>query len=217
MSKNSNKKSNKAKGGRNKKKNPTNGPPFPAVSRLPSRYPAAVGDEAVVRIHTASILAAPGAAPFIKTGLIILGRGTSSTGYEFLSSLSTLFNSLSLVYTKFMISEIRVSVRATGVGGNANTFLAISYIPSNSTTDSPPTGLNEVSQSTHYCESSLGTVGEVRVQPCMYYNDWRDCNDLDDGDKQAGVLQYYGSGSDANVTIGIIDITATVHFCGLRG
>lgn len=184
---------------------------------LPTSYPNAPGDQARINFKTTSLI---GIAPAtsITTGLIVLGQGTSVTGITYLNSVSALFAANIGCYSKYMVESLTVELRATGVGGSANTFVAASYIPSNTSHDAVPTNLSEVSQSNNYAESALGTVGKFTVRPCEYYNDWRNTNNADDADQQAGLIQIYGSGSSSSAgeTAGVITISGVVHFCGLR-
>jgi hypothetical protein len=187
-------------------------------TNIPSRFPRAFGDELTANFKFSSIITIPANQSYF-TGLIVLGKGSPSSGYEFLSHLSSLFSANSQVYTRWLISDLRVEVRATGVGGTANTFIAASYIPSNSSTDSPPNNLAELSNSMHYAESSLGTVGAFRLNCTDYFNDWRQVVDSDDGDAQMGLIQLYSSGVSSTTAVqtgGVVTVSGRLHFCGLK-
>ncbi len=184
---------------------------------IPTRYPMALGDTMVVPFRFSQVLTTT--PPNITvTTLMVLGSGTSTTGYAFLNDLCSPFKGLQPINTSWMITDLAVEVRATGVGGTANTFIAASYLPSNSTLESPPTDLAEVSQAVHYCESSLGTVGRMRIRPTDYFNDWRQTTDSDDSDSQCGVIQLYGSGAGGStpVSTGVVTVSGTLIFCGFR-
>jgi len=184
---------------------------------LPTHYPSAPGDQARMNFTTAAILTIP-AGDFIRGELIALGQGTSTTTLTYLSGMSALFNANIQCYSRFMVESLEVEVRATGVGGTANTFIAASYIPSHTSLDAVPSSLNELAQSNHYAESSLGTIGNFRVRPCDYFNDWRSAAGAADSEKQAGLIQIYGSGpgTSSAVTAGVITVRGVIHFCGLR-
>jgi len=184
---------------------------------LPSRYPNSIGDDATVNFKFTSIVTIA-ASSFDTYGNIVLGTGTDTPGISYLSGKSLLFFANQQCYSRFMISDLNVEVRATGVGGNANTFVACSYIPSTTDVDLVPTSLSEVSQAAHYAESSLGTVGRLRVRPCDYFNDWKVCENADASARQVGLIQVYGSGSVTSTgqSAGVITVSGTIHFCGLR-
>ncbi len=184
---------------------------------LPSSYPSAVGDTMVVPFKFTDLVSVPSGSA-VTTGLLVLGSGTSSTGYTFLSDACAPFGALYKITTRWMLTDLKVQVRATGVGGTANTFIAASYIPSDTTRDNPPADLGELSNAHHYCESSLGTVGGFTVQPTQYFNDWRQCSDPDNSDAQAGLIQVYGSGTPGSsaVTAGVVTVSGVLHMCGLR-
>lgn len=191
------------------------------VVRLPNHYPRAIGDEAIIPFHATDLIIIPGStggSTNTVAELLVLGKGTSTTGYTFLNSVSSVFSANAVCYSRWMVTNLKVVVRATGVGGTANTFVAASYIPSNSTVENPPVSLAELSQSNHYAESSLGTVGSFVVNPADYFNDWRQITDTDDSDAQAGVIQLYGSGVGGTgaQTAGVVSISGNLHFCGLR-
>jgi len=203
------------KNGRKNRKKQRNG--YVGMLGLPSRYPSAPGDQARMNFNTAAILTIP-SGDFIRGELFVLGQGTTTPTLTFLSGLSQLFNANAQCYTRFMVESLEVEVRATGVGGTANTFIAASYIPSHTSLDAPPTTLNELAQSNHYAESSLGTVGGFRVRPCEYFNDWRSVSGSVDSEKQAGLIQIYGSGpaTSGAISAGVVTVRGVVHFCGLR-
>lgn len=185
---------------------------------IPLHYPKAPGDTMVMPFKTTGILTVPAGSNTVGK-LLVLGRGTNSGDYIFLSSASAQFSAVAPISSRWMITNLRVEVRATGVGGTANTFIAASYIPSNTGVDNPPLSLSEVSQAIHYTESSLGTVGRLQVEPTDYYNDWRQTVDeADASDSQAGLIQLYGSGTpdSSGVTAGVYTISGVLHFCGLR-
>jgi len=185
---------------------------------IPLHYPKAPGDTMVMPFKTTGILTVPAGSNTVGK-LLVLGRGTSSGDYIFLSSASAQFSAVAPISSRWMITNLRVEVRATGVGGTANTFIAASYIPSHTGVDNPPLSLSEVSQAVHYAESSLGTVGRLQVEPTDYYNDWRQTVDeADASDSQAGLIQLYGSGTpdSSGVTAGVYTISGVFHFCGLR-
>jgi len=200
-----------------KKPRPGNGYVTKVPRGLPSHYPNSVGDEATVNFKFTSIVSIA-ASTFDTFGNLVFGVGTDSPGISYLSGKSLLFFANQQCYTRWMISDLNVEVRATGVGGNANTFVACSYIPSSTDNDLVPTSLSEVSQAGHYTESSLGTVGRMRVRPCDYFNDWKMCDNADAFAKQVGLLQIYGSGSvtSSGQSAGVITVSGTIHFCGLR-
>ncbi len=184
-------------------------------SVIPSHYPKAPGDTMVMPFKFTSLLEVTGGAAVGK--LLVLGKGTTTGDYIFLDDVCSVFQAGILINTRWMITNLSVEVRATGIGGTANTFIAASYIPSNSSLDNPPTGLVEVSNAHHYAESSLGTVGKFSVQPTDYFNDWRQVSDSDDSDAQAGVIQLYGSGGGSGtVTAGVYTVSGVLHFCGFR-
>lgn len=187
------------------------------VSRIPAHYPRAAGDTVTVPFKFTQLITLPASASTVGK-LLVLGRGTSTGDYLFFNDQCAQFLGLMLVYTRWMISDLEVEVRATGVGGTANTFVASSYIPSNTSVDNPPTGIGEVSQAMHYAESSLGTTGKFRVKPTDYFNDWRQLTDGDDSDAQCGLIQLYGSGSASSgpSTAGVYTVSGVLHFCGLR-
>lgn len=185
---------------------------------IPLHYPKAPGDTMVMPFKTTGILTVPAGSNTVGK-LFVLGRGTSSGDYVFLNSASAQFSAIAQISSRWMITNLRVEVRATGVGGTANTFIAASYIPSHTGVDNPPLSLSEVSQAIHYAESSLGTVGRLQVEPTDYYNDWRQTVDeADASDSQAGLIQLYGSGTpdSSGVTAGVYTISGVFHFCGLR-
>jgi len=184
---------------------------------LPARFPRAPGDDMNVPFNLTYLGIIP-AGSGVNGELLVLGRGTTSTGYTFLNTVSNLFSANSQIYSRWMISRLKVTVRATGVGGTANTFIAASYIPSNSTRDSPPGSLSEVSQANHYAESSLGTTGTFELNCAEYHNDWRETSDSDDSDAQVGLIQLYESGSGGSTaqTAGVVTVSGVLHFCGLR-
>lgn len=188
------------------------------VSRgLPTHYPNAPGDQATFNFKTTVIIPIA-ASTSSTTGLIALGSGSAAGSISFLTQYSTLFAANVQCYTRFMVESLTVELRATGVGGSANTFVAASYLPSSTSLDAVPTDLNEVAQSNNYTESALGTTGRFTVRPCDYYNDWRMVNNADDNDKQCGLIQFYGSGSttSSGVSAGVMTISGRIHFCGLR-
>jgi hypothetical protein len=180
---------------------------------LPARYPTVAGDSVVVHGKFSHSATAPATAPFIDKGLIVLGRGSDSTGYHWLNGLSTLFNGLSAIYDKFMVMDLKVTAR--GVGGTANSLGAISYIASNTSTDNPPTTLAEATQAAHAAQFVFGTPGKFQVKPMSYFGDWRNCNDSDNSDGQAGLIQYYALGTAASNVIAIFEIEYTIAFAGL--
>lgn len=184
---------------------------------LPNYYPNAPGDQITFDFKMTEIIEVP-ASTATATAILVLGVGTASTGISYLNNRSALFSANSQCYTKFMVSNLTVELRATGVGGTANTFVAASYIPSNTSMDGAPSGLNELSQSINYAESALGTVGRFNVKPCEYFNDWRTMSNADDNDKQCGLIQFYGSAgiTSSGVSAGVMTISGTVHMCGLR-
>nr|WRQ65729.1 hypothetical protein [Tolivirales sp.] len=185
---------------------------------LPRTYPRVAGDTMVVPFKlTVVVNILSGVST--NAGLIVLGSGASTTGYTFLNTICAPFAGLYNITTRWMITGLKVQARATGVGGTANTFVAVSYIPSNTGIDNPPSGLSEVSQAHHYCESSLGTIGNLQLNPANYFNDWRQCTDnADASDSQCGLLQYYGSGSSSidGQTAGVITISGVLHMAGQR-
>jgi len=184
---------------------------------LPSYFPNAPGDQATIDFKFTNIIEVAASA-VSSSGILYLGVGSSSPGLTYLSNYSALFAANAGCYTRFMVEALDVELRATGVGGNANTFVAASYIPTTSSLDGIPSSLSEVSQAIHYCESALGTIGHFKVRPCDYYNDWRIINNADDNDKQCGAIQFYGSGSNTSsaVTAGVLTVSGRIHFCGLR-
>jgi hypothetical protein len=184
---------------------------------LPSHYPNAPGDQVTFNFKVTELVEVP-AGSYTASAILVLGVGAPSPGIAYLSSRSTLFNANVQCFTRFMLSDLTVELRATGVGGTANTFVAASYLPSSTSLDTTPVDLHEISQAIHYTESSLGTIGRFKVNPCEYYNDWRIVGNADDNDKQAGMIQFYGSGgvSSSAFTAGVMTISGTVHMCGLR-
>lgn len=184
---------------------------------LPSYYPNAPGDQITFDFKVTEVIEVA-ASSSNATALLVLGVGSTTTGISYLSTRSALFGANVQCYTRFMVSNLTVEMRATGVGGTANTFIAASYIPSTTSLDGVPAGLHEVSQSMHYAESALGTVGRFSVKPAEYYNDWRIVGNADDNDKQCGLIQIYGAAgiTSSAVTAGVMTITGTVHMCGLR-
>jgi hypothetical protein len=186
-------------------------------SVVPARYPRASGDTFVMPFKFTELLEVP-SGDFTVSRLLVLGNGTNSTGYIFLNSKCPQFSAGIGFTSRWVITDLTVEVRATGVGGNANTFIAASYIPSNSSVDSPPNTLGELSNSAHYAESALGTIGRFTVKPTEYFNDWRQVNDSDDSDAQMGLIQLYGSGSGGSsaITAGVYTVSGVLHFCGLR-
>jgi len=181
---------------------------------VPARYPLVPGDSITTHIRMSFIANSPALpAASNDTGLIILGRGTNSTGYYFLSNGSAAFGSLSNAYQRFMVTNLRVRARA--VGGTTNSVGAISYIPGNSTVQNPPLTISEVSQATHVAQYTWGAPGTFVVQPMLYYGDWKNCIDNDDSDSQAGLIQYYANGSTASSILAIFDIELDVAFAGL--
>jgi len=184
-------------------------------SAIPSRYPRAVGDTFSMPFKFTNVLETTSGTPTTK--LLVLGQGTSTGSYIFLNDTCAQFSAGVGFTTRWVLTDLKVEVRATGVGGSANTFIAASYIPSNSSLDNPPTGLGEVSNSAHYAESSLGTIGSFEVKPTEYFNDWRQVSDSDDSDAQCGLIQLYGSGGGSGTaTAGVYTVSGTLHFCGLR-
>lgn len=184
---------------------------------LPNRFPSAPGDQSTINFKFTSLVTIP-PATFTARNMIVLGVGTGGSGVDYLSELSLLFNANSQCYTRWMMENLTVEVRATGIGGQANTFIASSYIPSNTGQDTVPASLSEVSQAIHYAESSLGTVGRYTVKPCEYFNDWKAVDNTDAVDKQCGLVQLYGSGGagPVEITAGVVTVSGTIHFCGLR-
>lgn len=188
------------------------------VSRIPSNYPKAPGDTITTPFKFTSILSVPAGSNTVGK-LIVLGKGTTTGDYIFLNTYSAQFLAMSGFSSRWMITDLNVQVRATGIGGNSNTFIAASYIPSDTGVDNPPTSLADVSQAVHYAESSLGTTGNMRIRPTDYYNDWKQVNDTtDDSDRQVGLIQLYGSGTPGSegVTAGVYTISGTMVFCGFR-
>lgn len=186
-------------------------------SSLPSYYPNAPGDQIKYNFKLTNVIEVAQSSSN-AVGLIVLGVGNNTGSITYLSNISTLFGATAQCYTRFMISDLKVELRATGVGGNANTFVAASYLPSTTSLESAPVSLAEVGQAIHYAESALGTVGRFNVRPCEYYNDWRIVGNADDNDKQAGLIQFYGSAATTStaVTAGVLTVSGTVHMCGLR-
>jgi len=187
-------------------------------SRIPPNYPRAPGDTITTPFKFTGILGISAGSNTVGK-LLVLGKGTSTGDYIFLNSLSAQFLAMAGISSRWMITDLSVQVRATGIGGSSNTFIAASYIPSDTGIDNPPTSLAEVSQAVHYAESSLGTTGNMRVRPTDYYNDWKQANDTaDDSDRQVGLIQLYGSGtpSSEGVTAGVYTISGTMVFCGFR-
>jgi len=151
--------------------------------------------------------------------LLALGRGTNTGDYIFLNTMSAQFAAMQDISSRWMLTNLKVQVRATGIGGSSNTFIAASYIPSNTGIDNPPSSLQEVSQAVHYAESSLGTTGDLQVRPTDYFNDWRQVTDtVDASDSQAGLIQLYGSGTPGSegVTAGVYTVSGNLVFCGFR-
>jgi len=187
------------------------------VLGMPSRFPRAFGDEFNMPFKFTELLTIPAGSSTAKR-LYVLGKGTSTGDYVFFNNVCAAFLANSIYTTRWMITDLKVQVRATGVGGSSNTFIAASYIPSNTTLDNPPVSLAEVSQSMHYAESSLGTVGNFAVNPPEYFNDWRQVTDNDDSDSQCGLIQVYGSGTPGSegVTAGAITVSGRLHMNGLR-
>lgn len=200
---------------RNRRQNPS---AVTTVARIPSHYPNAPGDTMTMPFKFTGLLLIP--PTFGTVGkLLVLGKGVSTGDYIFLNTICAQFNAMQAISSRWMLTNLKVQVRATGIGGSSNTFIAASYIPSNSGIDNPPTDLTEVSQAVHYAESSLGTTGNLAVQPTNYFNDWRQVNDVPDAsDSQAGLIQLYGSGSPGSdgVTAGVYTISGTLVFCGFR-
>jgi len=190
----------------------------PAVPRgLPQNYPRAMGDEMRCNFSSTIIASVP-SGDFEVKKLLVLGNGTDATGYSFLNSISALFDANAGVYSRWMLEELTVEVRTTGIGPTSNSFIAASYVPTNSSAENPPEDILEVSQSNHYCEATLGTTGRFKVRPCEFFNDWKNCRDTDDSDAQAGVIQVYGFSGTAEsaVLAGVITLSGVLHFCGLR-
>lgn len=188
-----------------------------AVAIVPTRYPRPIDDVVSITTHTLSTLTAPATLPYTKSGLIVLGKGTDATGYSFLSSMSSLFAAMGTCYSRFMVTDLKVTARtpATTYSSGGQYFVA-SYVPSDANAENPPTNEDEVAQARHMCVSTPGVSGSFRVNPSDYYNDWKNVNDTDDGDKQAGVVQYFGSTSSGSAMISVLEIEVTVAFCGLR-
>lgn len=200
---------------RNRRKN---SPIAMPIARIPSHYPSAPGDTMMMPFKFSGVLTIPSSSTTVGR-LLVLGKGVNSGDYIFLNTACAQFNAMQAISSRWMVTNLKVQVRATGVGGSANTFIAASYIPSNTAIDNPPTDLFEVSQAVHYAESSLGTVGNFSVQPTNYFNDWRQVTDsADDSDAQAGLIQLYGSGatSSSGVTAGIFTVSGNLAFCGFR-
>jgi len=188
------------------------------VGRIPSYYPRAPGDTMSMPFKFTGLLLVPPSAGTVGK-LLVLGKGTNTGDYIFLNTICAQFSALQAISSRWMLTDLKVQVRATGVGGTANSFIAASYIPSNTGIDNPPTDLLEVSQAIHYAESSLGTVGNLSVQPTDYFNDWRQVNDsADNSDSQVGLIQLYGSGVSTSdpVTAGVYTVSGNLVFCGLR-
>lgn len=186
-------------------------------SGIPMHYPKAPGDTMVMPFKFTSILTIPTSSSTAGK-LLVLGKGTSSGDYIFFNDLCAPFATVIGMTSRWMITNLSVEVRATGVGGAANTFIAASYIPSNSGVDNPPASLAEVSQAVHYAESSLGTVGKFQVRPTDYFNDWRQVEDTDSSDAQAGLIQLYGSGYPGSnpQSAGVYTVSGVLHFCGFK-
>jgi len=204
---------------RNRRRNRRqNSPMASTVGRIPSHYPRAPGDTMSMPFKFTGLLLIPAGSGVVGK-LLVLGKGTNTGDYIFLNTICAQFNAMQAISSRWMLTDLKMQVRATGIGGSSNTFIAGSYIPSNSGIDNPPTDLLEVSQAIHYAESSLGTVGNLSVQPTNYFNDWRQVTDsVDASDSQAGLIQLYGSGTpdSAGVTAGVYTISGNLVFCGLR-
>lgn len=184
---------------------------------LPSRFPSAPGDQTSINFKSTILVTVPSGSGTVGD-LLVMGVGTGVPNVAYLSEVSQLFAANIQCYSRWMIEKLTVQLRATGVGGSANTFVAASYIPSNTSQDAVPTSLSEVSQAINYAESALGTVGQFTTKPCDYYNDWRMSDNGDPNDKQAGLIQIYGSGpgGSSSVTAGVLTVSGVIHFCGLR-
>jgi len=204
---------------RNRRRNRRqNSPMVSTVGRIPSHYPRAPGDTMSMPFKFTGLLLIPAGSGTVGK-LLVLGKGTNTGDYIFLNTICAQFNAMQAISSRWMLTDLKMQVRATGIGGSSNTFIAASYIPSNSGIDNPPTDLLEVSQAIHYAESSLGTVGNLSVQPTNYFNDWRQVTDsVDASDSQAGLIQLYGSGTPGSegVTAGVYTISGNLVFCGLR-
>jgi len=186
---------------------------------VPSRYPRPVDDVVSITTHTLLNISSSiiGSGPYAAAGLVVLGKGTDAVGYTFLNSLSSLFNAMSTCYTRFMVTDLKVVGRSPAVTfSTGGQFFAASYIPSDSTTENPPNDEDEVAQARHMCVVTPGVSGSFRVNPSDYYNDWKNISDIDDSDKQAGLIQYYGKSSGAGSGLCILDLEITIAFCGLR-
>lgn len=184
---------------------------------IPQRYPRAVDDVVSITTHTLLTVSSLADIPYRRAGLVVLGKGTDAVGYTFLSSMSSLFAAMSSCYTRFMVTDLCVTARApASTFASGGQYLVASYVPSDANAENPPTSEDEVAQARHMCVTTPGVMGSFRCKPSDYYGDWKNVNDPDDSDKQAGLVQYYGSTSAANAMISVIEIEVTVAFCGLR-
>lgn len=187
------------------------------VAVVPQRYPLPVDDVVSITTHSMVTVMAGASLPHTKSGLIVLGKGDDAAGYLFLNNMSALFAAMSTCYTRFMVTDLKVTARtpATTYSSGGQYFVA-SYVPSDSNSENPPANEDEVAQARHMCVTTPGVMGSFRCKPSDYYNDWKNINDTDDSDKQAGLVQYFGTSSAASTMISVVELEVTVAFCGLR-
>jgi len=184
-------------------------------TRLPSRFPKPADDVVSARIRFSYALVAAGSTPFITTKLLALGNGSSTGDYVFLNDLSSVFDAYSAIYSRFIVTDLKATLKTTGIG-TGNALAAVNYTPGNTGFANPPTSLSDVAQAVHFCDATMGSPGAFKVDAAEYFNDWRQTTDSDNSDAQAGVMKVYGVGSSGGSSIGILDVEMMIHFCGLR-
>ena len=143
-----------------------------------------------------------------------------ASGYVGLGSVCTGIASFGGLYSKFMIGNLKVSVK--GISPiTSQGYAIVNYEPDSSGISNPPTSVGDVANARHKCVATPAVSAGFSVPVHTYYNDWKqtsaDATGSSDSEVQCGVLQILGSNLGAiGDPVVMVEIEVDAWFTGYR-
>lgn len=191
-----------------------------APTNLPAYLRATPDDSLTVHVRGTASVQVDITTGIGKAIIVLNPTNNTLTGVTTLGGLAPVVAGMASNYERFMVSNLTVRpVMTTGYMGGG--YIAANFEASNTYHTTLPIGLSDVTRSRHYAMSTPFVQEEYVVQPQTYYADWRECRwdpaSVGATDSQAGLITIYANTTAEIATeIGVIEVTATVHFTGLR-
>jgi len=145
-------------------------------------------------------------------------------GVPSLASAIPRLDAFAKLYSRFIVSELSVRIVPAVSVLDGSTW-AVNYEPALNdipTTSGDPTNLNDVVISMHHALTTQTAAKGYSCRPIDYYGDWRSTDIGSVGyetQNNQGLVQWYTTKTDptpSGVTIGRVEVTITISFCGLR-